>query len=111
MSNPNTLSAMVSCDGDRIIVQGSVTIDNVVALTKQGAALFDEHHWVIDLDKVTGVDSTIISMLLEWLRAAHQKGYLLQFINMPVSLKSLIELYGVVELIPVPAQTTDQSVA
>lgn len=102
---------MVSCDGDRIIVQGSVTIDNVVVLTKQGAALFNERHWVIDLDKVTGVDSTIISMLLEWLRAAYQKGYRLQFINMPVSLKSLIQLYGVVELIPVPAQTTDQSVA
>lgn len=112
MSNLNTLPAMVSCEGDRIIVQGSVTIDNVVAITQQGVALFDEHHWVIDLNKVTGVDSTIISMLLEWLRAARQKGYLLQFINMPASLESLIQLYGVAELIPVPVnQTTDQSAA
>ena len=102
---------MISCDGDRIIVQGSVTIDNVVAMTQRGAVLFDEHHWVIDLDKVTEVDSTIISMLLEWLRAARQKGYSLQFINMPASLESLIQLYGVVGLIPVPVQTIDQSVA
>ncbi len=103
---------MVSCDGDRIIVQGSVTIDNVVALTQQGVALFDEHHRVIDLDKVTGVDSTVISMLLEWLRAARQKCYSLQFINMPASLESLIQLYGVAELILVPVnKTTDQSAA
>lgn len=103
---------MIACDGDRIIVQGSVTINNVVALTQRGVVLFDEHHRVIDLDKVTEVDSTIISMLLEWLRAARQKGYPLQFINMPASLESLIQLYGVAELIPVPVnQTTDPSAA
>lgn len=104
---------MVSCDGERIIVQGVITIDNVVAVMQQGTALFDEHHWIIDLDKVTGVDSTIISMLLEWLRAARQKGCSLQFINMPASLESLIQLYDVMELIPVsaPVQTANQSVA
>lgn len=92
---------MISCDGDRIIVEGMVTIDNVVAMTQRGMSLLDEHHRVIDLGKVTKVDSTIISMLLEWLRAARHKKYQLQFMNMPASLTSLIQLYDLVELIPV----------
>jgi len=97
---------MIFRDDHRIIVQGPVTIDNVVAMTQRGTALFDEHNLVIDLDKVTEVDSTIISMLLEWLRATHHKGYQLQFINMPESLESLIQLYGVEELILIPMKHT-----
>ncbi len=75
-------------------------------------ALFDDHRLTIDLNKVTEVDSTIISMLLEWLRATRKNIYPLQFINMPENLKSLIQLYDVVELIPVPVnQTVDQGAA
>jgi len=103
---------MVFRDGDKIIVQGPVTIDNVVQLTREGMALFDDHRLTIDLNKVTEVDSTIISMLLEWLRATRKNIYPLQFINMPENLKSLIQLYDVVELIPVPVnQTVDQGAA
>lgn len=93
---------MIFRDGDRVIVHGPVTIDNVVMLTQNGIALFDDRLLTIDLEKVTEVDSTIISMLLEWLRATHKNNHPLQFINMPESLKSLIQLYGVAELIPVP---------
>ncbi len=108
----NPLIAMVFRDGDKIIVQGPVTIDNVVQLTREGMALFDDHRLTIDLNKVTEVDSTIISMLLEWLRATRKNIYPLQFINMPENLKSLIQLYDVVELIPVPVnQTVDQGAA
>lgn len=92
---------MVFSDGHGIIVQGPVTIDHVVTLTKNGIALFNQQHCVIDLKKITEVDSTIISMLLEWLRVARQGGYQLEFINMPESLESLIKLYGIAELIPV----------
>lgn len=92
---------MVSYDGDRVVIQGPVTVDNVVAITQRGTALFDRYHSVVDLRKVTEVDSTVISMLLEWLRAARQSGYRLQFVNMPASLGSLIQLYGIVELIPI----------
>ncbi len=92
---------MILSEDHKIIVQGAVTIDNVVAMTQRGMALFDEQHLVVDLDQVAEVDSTIISMLLEWLRAARQKDCQLQFINMPANLESLIQLYGIAELIPV----------
>jgi len=106
MNNLNALASIVFRDADKIIVQGRVTIDNVVKLTQDGIALFDDHPLTIDLDKVTEVDSTIISMLLEWLRAARKNTYPVQFINMPESLKSLIQLYDVVELIPIPVNQT-----
>lgn len=97
---PN-LAAVIFREGDKVIVDGTVTIDNVVMLTQKGIALFDNQSLTIDLKKVTGVDSTIISMLLEWLRVMHKKNHSLQFINIPENLKSLIQLYSVTEMIPV----------
>lgn len=94
---------MIFREGDSVVVQGAVTIDNVVMLTQRGIALFDNQPLTIDLNKVTEVDSTIVSMLLEWLRAMQKNNQALRVINMPDSLKSLIQLYGVTELIPFPA--------
>ncbi|PTQ67375.1 phospholipid transport system transporter-binding protein [Nitrosomonas oligotropha] len=91
---------MIFRDGNTVIVQGAVTIDHAVMLTKSGIALFDDQPLRIDLDQVTEVDSTIVSILLEWQRATRKNSHVLQFINMPESLKSLIQLYGVAELIP-----------
>lgn len=108
MNNLNSSLPVIFRDSHSIIVQGPITIDNVVTMTHRGAALFDGHHWVIDLDKITEVDSTIISMLLEWLRATRQKGCQLQFVNMPGSVKSLIQLYGVEALIPIPVNYATQ---
>ena len=103
---------MILREDQKIIVQGAITIENVVTMTQRGVALFDEQPVTIDLGKVTEVDSTIISMLLEWLRAARQKDCQLQFINLPASLESLIQLYGIAALIPViPGHDTQQSSA
>jgi phospholipid transport system transporter-binding protein len=99
---------MIVCDDEKIIVQGAVTLDNVVTITQQGMALLDGRHNTVDLMEVVEVDSTTISMLLEWLRIARQKGYQLQFVNLPGNLESLIQLYGIAELIPV---TTNDSTA
>jgi phospholipid transport system transporter-binding protein len=111
VNTPNPLLPIIARDGDNIIVQGPITIDNVVSVTQRGAALFDQPHCVIDLGKVTEVDSTIISMLLEWLRAARQGGHQLEFVNMPASLASLIQLYDVAELIPVTPRHTEHQTA
>ncbi len=94
---------MITCDHDRITVQGSLTIDNVVEVTLRGLELFDQPRRVIDLEKINEVDSTVISMMLEWLRLAHKKGCQLQFVNLPQNLKSLIQLYGIADLIPIDA--------
>lgn len=91
---------MVVFENEMIVVQGPATIDNITALTKQGLSMLNETACIVDLSQVTEVDSTIISMFLEWLRAAHQSSFELNFINMPSSVASLIQLYGITEIIP-----------
>lgn len=92
---------MIAFENQKIVVQGPATIDNITVLTKQGLPLLSGTACTVDLSQVTDVDSTIISMFLEWLRAAHQSSCALCFINMPLSVASLIQLYGVTEIIPV----------
>ena len=91
---------MIVREGNIVKVEGSVTVDNVSAMTAQGTALLDAPRLIVDLAAVGEVDSSIVSMLLEWLRVASQHNGQLQFINQPESLKSLVQLYGVSEFIP-----------
>ena len=54
---------------------------------------------LVDLAGVTEVDSSAVSLLLEWRRQV--KGAALRFANLPPALKSLADLYGVAfDLIP-----------
>ncbi len=93
---------MISREGDIIVVQGAVTVNNVVALTQQGIALLGGDRadiLSVDLQQVTEVDSTAISMLLEWMREVNKKNRCLQFVHLPASLESLLQLYGVTDII------------
>lgn len=91
---------MILREGNIVKVSGAVTVDNVSEMTAQGVALFDNHCLIVDLAAVDEIDSSIVSMLLEWLRAANQQNCQLQFINQPESLKSLVQLYGVSDFFP-----------
>lgn len=86
---------MVRREGYTISLEGPVTIHNVVAMTRQGISFIEKHPLVIDLANITEVDSSIVSMLLEWLRESNRQGCRLDFINIPDNLHSLMELYGV----------------
>lgn len=86
---------MLKREGDKISVEGSITIDNVVAMTRHGITLFEGNSLVIDLTSVAEVDSSIVSMLLEWLREANRTNIRLDFIHIPENVKSLMQLYGV----------------
>lgn len=86
---------MIQRSGNTIVVQGPVNINNVVELTTQGLVLLDNDNLQVDLQQVTEVDSTAISMLFEWLREAGKKNCHLQFVHLPASLESLMQLYGV----------------
>ena len=90
---------MIRRAGNTIVVQGPVNINNVVGLTEQGLELLDNGDLQIDLQQVTEVDSTAISMLFEWLREASKKNCHLQFVHLPANLESLMQLYGVTEFI------------
>jgi len=54
---------------------------------------------VIDLAGITEVDSSAVSLLLEWRRAAQRQSRTVDFVNWPPNLQSLAELYGVNEVL------------
>ena len=90
---------MISCEGGRCALQGPVTMRNVTAALAESARLFDGPHIVVDLGGITEVDSSAISLLLEWRRAAIAASRRIEFVNLPANLKSLADLYGVSELL------------
>jgi phospholipid transport system transporter-binding protein len=92
---------LVLREGGELSVEGSITINNVVAMVGQGIALFDRDNMVIDLARVTEVDSSAVSMLLEWQREAGRSNCPVRFANIPLNLRSLVQLYGLSELMHV----------
>jgi len=85
---------------DRLFVYGSITCDNVVAVTRIGAAAIQSGARVIDLAGIIQVDSSAVSMLLEWVRTMQLHDRQIEFINLPANLAGLVELYDVSHLIP-----------
>ena len=90
---------MISCVGERCTVQGPLTMRNVTAVLAESAPLFAAPRIVVDLAGVTEVDSAAVSLLLEWRRAAAKSQRRIEFANLPANLRSLAELYGVLELL------------
>ena len=93
---------MIVCNADRCTLQGPVTTENVVSLLAQGAQQFTAPRVTVDLSGVTEVDSSALSLLLEWRREATRNGCEVRYRNLPASMKSLAELYGVTELLGQP---------
>jgi phospholipid transport system transporter-binding protein len=90
---------MISCNGDRCALDGPVTLENATAMLEEGIRQFTSPHVTVDLSAVTEVDSTALSLLLEWRRAARRANRKIQFISLPDNLQSLAKLYGVSELL------------
>jgi phospholipid transport system transporter-binding protein len=90
---------MISQDGDNYRVQGRITIDNARTLLADGLRQFSKDGLVVDLSQLEEVDSSAVSLLLEWLREAQRNQRKLRFTNLPDNLKSLAILYGVLDLI------------
>jgi phospholipid transport system transporter-binding protein len=90
---------MIACEDGRCSVQGPITLESAVALLSQGRELFTSPQITVDLQGVTEVDSSALSLLLEWRREAAGGGRSIRYVNLPGNLKSLAELYDVTELI------------
>ncbi len=94
---------MISLEGSRAALAGPMTLANVNAVLEEGARAFKATPvtvaLTVDLAGVTEVDSTAVSLLLEWRRAAQREKRAIEYVNYPANLKSLIQLYGVTELL------------
>lgn len=75
---------------------------NVTGMLAESAGLFKVADVIVDLSGVTEVDSSAVSLLLEWRRAAQSAARRVEFVNIPSNLKSLADLYGVADLLAAP---------
>lgn len=92
--------ALDAAGGDRATLTGPVTLANVNAVLAEGARTFKAPALLtVDLAGITEVDSTAVSLLLEWRRAAQREKRAIAYVNYPANLKSLIQLYGVTDLL------------
>jgi phospholipid transport system transporter-binding protein len=73
----------------------SLTFQTARAALERGLAALRAGQTVFDLSSLKSSDSSGVAVLLEMQRQALKAGLVVSFINLPVSLQSLLILYGV----------------
>jgi phospholipid transport system transporter-binding protein len=91
---------MIRREGERLVVSGPVTVANVAELLQQARAPLAGGVRSVDLGEVTDLDSSLLALLLAWMREARERGGALTFSRLPPELGTLAQLYGVAELLP-----------
>lgn len=94
---------MIKQAGDRLLLQGPVTIGTVSALLTQLRTLLASGVAVVDFEGVTEVDSAAVALALECLREARKRKLPLSLANLPEAMQHLAELYAVSELLQADA--------
>ena len=80
-------------------ISGDVVIGAVPALLEASKLLSIIDNTTVDFANVTDIDTSTISLILEWKRRAQKENKSLKFVNLPANLTTLTQLYGVAELI------------
>ncbi|MFZ1907724.1 MAG: STAS domain-containing protein [Burkholderiales bacterium] len=93
---------MIRRDGTTLMLSGPVTLANVAQVLEQGLQQIRDGARTIDLGEVTELDSSLLAMMLAWLREAKQRKSVLAFANLPQGLETIAKLYGVDGLLPGP---------
>lgn len=86
--------------GDRIEVTGNMTLPAARTLLQEGSSHITRADAVFDLAGVEDVDSSGLAVVFGWQRAAKGLGRNVRIVNPPANLRSLAEVYGVSELLP-----------
>lgn len=84
---------------DRLVIRSAMTFSQAVALRDAVVGALDRDGLTIDLGQVQDSDSTALSLMLEWQRGAKARGWAVRYANLPPNLRSLAEVYGVLELL------------
>lgn len=82
-----------------LLLEGDLTLQHATRLLKLGSDEIAKGVRVIDFARAGKVDSSALSLMLAWRRRAIAAGQRLEFRNIPDSLMSLANLYGVTEFI------------
>jgi phospholipid transport system transporter-binding protein len=96
---------MIRREGRRILVSGPVTLNNVAGILEEGRRHIEEGVRIVDLGEITEMDSSLLALMLAWMRDAASGSGGLAFANLPESLQTIARLYGVEGLLPVTASS------
>jgi phospholipid transport system transporter-binding protein len=91
---------MIERTDDRLVLSGAITFDDALEWRESVVKEIDRDGLVIDLSGVNEADSAALSLLLEWQREAKARGFAVRYANLPDTIRSLAEVYGVASLIP-----------
>ncbi|MEE9331650.1 MAG: STAS domain-containing protein [Methylophilaceae bacterium] len=80
-------------------VAGNILMDSANSLLEKSKDLSLSVDTIIDLSQVAEIDTSAVSLMLEWQRRAMTENKQLKFENLPEGLTSLTALYGIAELI------------
>jgi phospholipid transport system transporter-binding protein len=99
---------VIARDGDRLVMSGPLTLETVKALYDRGLQAAGDTSLEVDMSAVEAVDSSAVSLMLNWLREAQRDNVHLFFSHVPDNLLSLARLYGVEELLPLSIDVSMQ---
>ncbi len=92
---------MIERAADRLFVDVPMVMGNAKALLAAGETVLPaKGAALLDFDRVREADSSALAVMLAWLRRASQQGVQVSFANVPQGVRTLAELYGVTELLP-----------
>ena len=78
---------------------GDIVISNAKAILSASESLPIASNTIIDFENVSDIDTSAVSLILEWKRRANKEDKVLTFVNLPANLTSLVVLYGAETLI------------
>ena len=90
---------MLTFDHNQLKIAGAVIIDSARTLLEGGRGYCVADDVTLDFSGVEEVDSSALALILEYRRAAESAGKRVSVCNLPASLKTLADLYGVTDLI------------
>jgi phospholipid transport system transporter-binding protein len=90
---------MIERDGNTARISGALTLGTVLSLRDVVKELIAAGDVVVDLKAVTEVDSSALSLLLEWRREAQRRNVHIGYRNFPPNLISLATLYGINDIV------------
>lgn len=76
-----------------------LSLQNAVNSVEAGLAAIAQGQIDFDLSALTVVDSSAVAVMLEWQRAAKRLDKVITFHGVPANVSSLIELYGLSDLL------------
>lgn len=80
-------------------VPASIVMSNAPAALAAGEAALEAGERSFDFASLTEADSSALAVCLAWMRAAHKRNLLIDFLNLPHPVERLAAVYGVTELL------------